>query len=61
MPCVSRRLRSGWIVWRLHNSSAFAGTAITARAPAGMKWVEAARDVAHICVDNTEAWYVHHT
>ena len=43
-------------MWRVYNGSAWAGTAITNRAPAGMKWVEAARDVAHVAVDNTEAW-----
>ena len=43
-------------MWRLYNGSAYAGTAITPRAPAGMKWVEAARDVTFMAVDNTIAW-----
>ncbi len=47
---------SGGIVWRLHRGSAYAGTMITARAPAGMKWVEAARDVSYIAVDDNMAW-----
>ena len=47
---------SGWIVWRLHKSSVYAGTNITPRAPQGMKWVEIAREVAFITVDDNVAW-----
>jgi len=46
----------GNIVWALHKGTVSAGTRITAKRPEGMKWVEAVRDVAYVCVDNTCAW-----
>ncbi|KAK7104074.1 hypothetical protein V1264_018848 [Littorina saxatilis] len=49
---------SGHIVWRLHRGKVFAGTKITQRHPEGLKWVEAVRDVMHMSVDDTCAWYV---
>ncbi|CAH1791291.1 unnamed protein product [Owenia fusiformis] len=49
---------TGVIVWRLHKGSAYAGTKITVRNPAGMKWVEAAKDVKYIAVDDRSAWYI---
>ena len=47
---------SGMLVWRLHNSSLYVATKITTRHPAGSKWVEAAREVAHVCVDDNVGW-----
>lgn len=47
---------SGFIVWRLHKGSAYAGTGVSTRSPEGSKWVEVARGVAHIAVDNHVAW-----
>lgn len=49
---------SGDIVWRLYRGKVFAGTKITHRHPQGLKWVEVARDVSYISVDNRCAWYV---
>ncbi|KAL4238724.1 Propeller [Mactra antiquata] len=48
----------GYIVWALHKNTVMAGTKITSKRPEGMKWVEAVRDVAYICVDNRSAWYI---
>lgn len=47
---------SGWIVWRLDGGSAFAAKGVSHRCPSGVEWVEVARDVAYIAVDDTEAW-----
>ena len=46
----------GNILWCLHKNTVSAGTKITQKRPEGMKWVEAVRDVAYICVDQTCAW-----
>ena len=50
--------KDGNIVWALNKGTVSAGTKITAKRPEGMKWVEAVRDVAYMCVDETCAWYV---
>ena len=47
---------SGWLIWRLHKGSVFAATNVTPRAPYGTKWMEIARNVAYISVDEHVAW-----
>ena len=49
---------SGMLVWRVHNNSLYVATKISTRQPAGSKWVEAAREVAHVSVDDNVGWYV---
>jgi hypothetical protein len=50
---------SGSLMWRLEKGSVYAATGVTARRqPWGTKWLEVARDVAFISVDESVAWYV---
>ena len=48
--------RSGDIVWRVYKHSLYVGTPITMRHPAGKKWMEAAREVVHVSLDNNVGW-----
>lgn len=47
---------SGSLVWRLDSGSAYAACNVSARQPWGNKWIEVARDVSWISVDNHAAW-----
>jgi len=48
---------SGFIVWRLHHSSAFTAVGkLMAKSPAGSEWREVARDVAHVAADDHVVW-----
>ena len=48
---------SGWIVWRLHKGSIYVGTKLTTnRVSPSTKWMEVAKDVAYISVDETYSW-----
>jgi len=47
---------SGSLVWRLDGGSAFAALNVSNRQPWGTQWIEVARDVAHISVDDNVAW-----
>jgi hypothetical protein len=62
-PVSAQQLRvspSGALMWRLENGSVYAATGVTARRqPWGTKWLEVARDVSFISVDETVAWYAH--
>jgi hypothetical protein len=48
---------SGSLIWRIDGGSVYAASGVTAkRQPWGTKWLEVARDVASISVDETVAW-----
>jgi len=48
---------SGALIWRIDGGSVYAASGVTAkRQPWGTKWLEVARDVAFISVDETVAW-----
>ena len=47
---------SGAIVWRLHKHSVYVALYVTPVVPLGTKWIEVAREVKHIAVDDDVAW-----
>ena len=47
---------SGAIVWRLYKHSVYVALYVTPMVPLGTKWIEVAREVRHISVDDDVAW-----
>ena len=47
---------SGSIVWRLQRGTVYAVIGGTVRKPTGDKWMDVAKNVKYIAVDDTSAW-----
>ena len=47
---------SGAIVWRLYKHSVYVALYVTPMVPLGTKWIEVAREVKHVAVDDDVAW-----
>ncbi len=47
---------SGSIIWKLHKNTVSVARGITMRAPSGTSWLEIAKEVSYISVDEHSAW-----